>query len=79
LAEPKAGRELDALVAERVMGKRVVARDWPCGYAPDCGHYEADLFAHEAVEEGVAFWYNERGPVMLQECLPVGNASSRMG
>lgn len=35
------GRELDAEVAERVMGLRVVARDWPCGYNYDGCEREA--------------------------------------
>jgi hypothetical protein len=41
----KAGRELDALVAEKVMGITVI-HDWDCGYMPECGNYEADMPAY---------------------------------
>lgn len=53
-----AGREMDALVAERVMGLTVVATDWPCGYDPECGHYEASHFLP------AASWHDELGPVV---------------
>lgn len=41
-----AGRELDTLIAEKAMGLEIVHRSWPCGYAPDCGTYEAALYEH---------------------------------
>lgn len=31
----KAGRSLDALVAEKVMGLTMGEREWPCGFVPD--------------------------------------------
>lgn len=55
----EAGRELDALVAE-AMGVNVVARDWPCGYWPDGGGYDADT---EAAHKNTAAWFSDRGPV----------------
>lgn len=53
-------RELDAKIAEKVFGLNVVAHDWPCGYAPDGGRYEAALYRNE---EEVLSWFNQRGPV----------------
>ncbi len=38
-----AGRALDALVAERIMGLNIVARDWPCGQDPEGGYYRAAM------------------------------------
>lgn len=52
------GRELDALVAEKVMGSEVVSHDWPCGPDPECGYYEAAGFIPEAS------WHSEKGPVL---------------
>jgi hypothetical protein len=40
VSEMPAGRELDALVAEKVMGLEVM-RDWPCGHQPDACELEA--------------------------------------
>lgn len=65
VSEPMAaGRELDALVAEKVMGLTVVAHDWPCGYDPECGYYEASMFA--GFRDGDGSWYAERGPVHVR-------------
>lgn len=50
MAEPSTGRALDVAVAERVLGLRVVARDWPCGYPPSGGPLEASYWP-----EGDAF------------------------
>ena len=55
----KAGRNLDAEVAEKVMGLIVVSHDWPCGREPECGFYEA---AH--VIPPIGGWYNKKGPVV---------------
>lgn len=55
----KPGRKLDALVAEKIMGLRVVAHDWPCGRDPEFGDYEAASFWEEEMEE--------RGPVYVPE------------
>ena len=71
-----AGRELDTLIAEQVMGLQVVARDWPCGWADwdDGGGYVA---AHDReLPEALGFtkqdrrrWaarYPDRGPVYTE-------------
>lgn len=60
--EHPANRCLDAWVAEEVMGLNVVSRDWPCGYGPDCGHYEASMQA-----EARYSWYTEKGPVYWED------------
>ena len=57
-----AGRELDAEIHERVMGQKVVARDWPCGRDPECGYYSASMFLPP-----VGGWYSEPGPVSVAE------------
>jgi hypothetical protein len=36
-------RQLDEQCA-RLLGLEIVHRAWPCGYAPDCGTYEAALY-----------------------------------
>lgn len=54
-----APRELDAFISERVMGQPVYAHDWPCGYDPECGCYEAAM----AIDQDLGDWFNERGPV----------------
>lgn len=41
-ARTLSARELDAQLAERLF-KLTVVHDWPCGYSPDCGDYEAAL------------------------------------
>ena len=64
MREQESGRELDAIVAERVMGLTVVARNWPCGYSPDCGDYEASLYAD--YRDGDGSWFMERGPVRVR-------------
>ncbi len=56
-------RELDCLVAEKIMGLQVVAHDWPCGYEPECGCYEADQTKEPNPIYGRASWYTETGPV----------------
>lgn len=66
-------RELDALVAEKVMGL-VVIQNWKCGYMPDCGNYEATMpaFTDDTFTEKIYpltpssefdSLYDERGPV----------------
>jgi hypothetical protein len=54
-----AGRATDAIIADEVMDLQILARDWPCGYSPDCGNYRAAPDDDE--------WYRrffaERGPV----------------
>ena len=53
-----AGRELDALVAEEVMGLSPISRNWPCGYTPDVGDYEAALDQDKPYP-----WHRDRGPI----------------
>ena len=55
-----AGRELDALIAEHIMGLNVVSKNHPCGYDPECGEYGASSFIPI-----IGGWYNEEGPVYL--------------
>lgn len=59
-------RCLDAWIADKVVGMAVVAMDWPCGYDPECGSYEAEAFVRKG-EDGswhaTGGWYTERGPV----------------
>lgn len=59
-------RELDALVSERVFGKTVVAHDWPCGYDPECGDYEASMY--QVGGDGGLYapssWHEDFGPVV---------------
>jgi hypothetical protein len=52
----EAGRDLDALIAERVMGLPVVARDWPCGWL-DTRYQAASFPDHLSPDE------TDRGPV----------------
>lgn len=63
IREMEAGRELDALVAEKVMGLNVVSHDWSCGRDPECGYYEASCFPDD---ESLS-WYSEKGPVYTGE------------
>ena len=72
-----AGRELDALVSEQVMGISVVCYDWPCGCEPECGRYEAAIFVSEKDGKYTSNcgWHDERGPVIiaypdLDHCWP---------
>lgn len=58
------GRELDAAVAESLMGLRVVDRDWPCGREPECGCYEAALCRED--EDAGDGWWTDRGPVYAE-------------
>ena len=58
----KAGRKLDAEVAEKVMGLTVVSHDWPCGRDPECGFYEATHFIPP-----IGGWFNEKGPVIASD------------
>ena len=58
----KAGRKLDAEVAEKVMGLTVVSHDWPCGRDPECGFYEATHFIPP-----IGGWFNEKGPVIARD------------
>ena len=64
----EAGREMDALVAERVMGLVIYDRAWPCGYDPECGYYEPSLSKSEP-----ASWHDEFGPVIADEIQPDGD------
>lgn len=54
-----AGRELDAMIAERIMGLNVVARNWPCGWAE--GFYQAQHWPQRGHE-----WFRETGPVYAE-------------
>lgn len=65
MTELRAGRKLDALIGAKIMGLAVVDHDWPCGYEPSCGCYEAGL-TKEVGEDGCASWYKERGPVYVE-------------
>jgi hypothetical protein len=58
----KEGRDLDALIAEKIMGLNVVSMNHPCGYDPECGEYEANHFFPI-----IGSWFNEEGPVYLPE------------
>jgi len=66
--EVPAGRELDALISEQVMGIPVVCHDWPCGYSPDCGEYEAAMFVLKQDGKYISNseWNNSRGPVVAE-------------
>lgn len=39
----------------------MVAEDWPCGYDPECGTYEAAMWASGKD----ASWFTQRGPVYV--------------
>lgn len=67
----QAGRELDALVAEKAMGLNVTSHDWPCCREPECGCLEAALSLEHAARFGNL--YNERGPVFVAEDNPFPN------
>jgi hypothetical protein len=58
--ELQAGREIDALVAERVMGTPVVARDWPC-------HWDGGFFTADGMRRIGGATEGEFGPVILAE------------
>ncbi len=58
----KAGRELDAEISEKVFGLKVVSRDWPCGYDPECGVYGATHFMPP-----IGGWFDERGPIIASD------------
>jgi len=58
---------LDVLIARHVIGLRVVALDWPCGYEPECGCYEADMHKEADTDIGRCSWFTERGPVYSPE------------
>src|SRR5512142_2017369 len=57
MSEYEAGRELDALVAER-LGLGPVERDYPCGIHPGCCEYEAP-----ETRERATHFDDERHPV----------------
>lgn len=58
-------REIDALIAEIVMGLTVVSRDWPCGSEPECGCYEAAIHINPDTGNAlIGSWYDEKGPVL---------------
>jgi hypothetical protein len=52
-------RKTDVAIA-KLMGLNVVALDWPCGYDPECGCYQACHF-----NPPIGCWYNEHGPVFV--------------
>jgi hypothetical protein len=54
-------RDIDILIAEKIMGLNVVSKNHPCGYDPECGYYEASHFLPPSS------WYSEEGPVYLPE------------
>ena len=58
----KAGRELDALIAEKVLRLNVVCHDWPCGRDPECGHYDATNYP-----DAEGLWFDDKGPVYIDE------------
>lgn len=47
-----AGRELDALVGQHIMGLNVVAHDWPCSYDPDGCGLQANMYDDDREREG---------------------------
>ena len=55
-------RDLDVLIAEKVFHLKVVARDWPCGYDPECGHYAASYFLPP-----VGHWWTGKDAVYIPE------------
>jgi hypothetical protein len=57
----EAGRALDTLIAEHVMGLRVVAHDWPYWLDPECGGYEAAMGRYDTDSSEGA------GPVYVPE------------
>lgn len=57
-----AGRELDAALAERVMGLRVVHPAWPCGYYPDGCSIEIMHAADDENREPDS-WHTELRPI----------------
>ena len=71
MSEEVAGREIDVLVAEKVMGLTIAHRDWPCYTPPDGSTYEA------AVEDdgGAVPWGGERGPVYFRGTPYVDNGT----
>ncbi len=54
-------RVLDAEIATKLFSLNVVADDWPCGYEPECGTYEADKFLPFTEN----CWYTEHDYVYL--------------
>lgn len=54
-------REIDILVAEKVMGIKIVAYDWPCGFEPECGCYEAS-----GTRPSDPLWKYKPGPVFAE-------------
>jgi hypothetical protein len=64
MTEQLTDRELDAWIAEHVMGLRVVAHDWPCGYSPDGAGYEATSFPNDP---NPGSWFCDHGPVYVPE------------
>jgi hypothetical protein len=68
----EAGRELDALIAEKVMGLNVVDKQWPCFYWADSGEFDAHWRKDPATkpqQEDVEF-----GPVYLLD-IPAAEGS----
>jgi hypothetical protein len=57
-----ADREMDILIAEKIMGLKVVARNHPCGCDPECGDYEASSFIPP-----IGGWYDTEDVVYLPE------------
>lgn len=82
-----AGRELDAKIAEHVMGLEIAHRAWPCHYAPDCGAYEAVLSERDTdfnAKPDVIYWRHHPSENMPDEdkndlglwCEPVPHYST---
>jgi len=57
-------RELDALVAEKVMALKIHSHTWPCGVMPDTGAYEAATLQNR---DGFPMLHNDPGPVYLDK------------
>jgi hypothetical protein len=72
-----AGRDLDAMVAEYVMGITIHARDWPCGPDLECGGYQAARW-WEIGPDGVEEMYPDRGPVYDDPRWPAAPDGHRM-
>lgn len=56
-------REQDAETA-KCYGLNVVAMDWPCGYSPECGDYEANDLPDNPLFSAM---FDQRGPVYVEK------------
>lgn len=57
-----AGRKLDGLIAEAVMGIDIVSKNHPCGKDPECGNYKASHFL-----PATQSWWTEKDIVYMPE------------